>query len=73
MPRHHAYYSHAQEQNGAPVNLYRLSTGDTVECTEVSTRGSNWADAVDLGELATEDFLASFVRRVRGEVRGWMR
>lgn len=69
MPTCHAYYSEKQAAISA-VNVYRLANGTEAEVSEVSTQGSNWPDAADLGELATEDSVQSWVRNVkRGDDR----
>lgn len=62
-PRRHAYYSATDAKRN--LYVYRLRDGRKVSCTAVCAPGSadyNFPDAVDLGELATENYEESFVR-----------
>jgi hypothetical protein len=65
MPTLHAYYSPKQAEAGSAINVYRLADGAEVECSMVGSEPPAWGDVVDLGPLATEDFIHSWVRNVR--------
>lgn len=72
MPNYHAYYSEKQADM-AGTNLYRLADGTEVECSMVGDAPPAWPDVVDLGPLATEGGIGSWVRAMRKGDGGYMR